>query len=302
MKATLRAAAVLALGLAASAHAREIQLFDTQIFGKPTSEPVKLLLDKTGPDDVEPRQLWTDVRCGKYFAASVFYPKPTTFAEVRGALDKTYAGWALPISDDSMGLWRVESQQLAVSLFDSKEDGVNAIYIWFDRSQAGTAECHHGQQDEAPETGSAAVPGALKTAAQARRVQLFDAQVLGQHTSEPVKLLLDKTGADDVEPLVLWFDVACGRYVAANAWYDKPTTFAGLWHVQDEHAVVRLSDENEAQGGAIALSYLHLFPGKQWARPLGPRQFDEAAKELGLEDCSAWAGLTGAGAGGESKP
>jgi hypothetical protein len=65
---------------------------------------------------------------------------------------------------------------------------------------------------------------------------------------------------------------------------------------------VRLSDENEAQGGAIALSYLHLFPGKQWARPLGPRQFDEAAKELGLEDCSAWAGLTGAGAGGESKP
>ena len=55
-------------------------------------------------------------------------------------------------------------------------------------------------------------------------LQLFNVHVLGESTSRSVSLLLDKQ-PNDVEPSVIWTDVACGQYVAASAFYGKPVTF-----------------------------------------------------------------------------
>ncbi len=69
------------------AQARDVQLFNTDIFGQPTSTTVKLLIDKQ-PQEIEPYMVSTDIKCGKYYAASVFYRGKVTFEEIRTSITK----------------------------------------------------------------------------------------------------------------------------------------------------------------------------------------------------------------------
>ena len=121
---------LLVLGQSAQLH--WVQLFDPGIFGKPTSEPVKLLIDKKLPEEIEPYVIWTDVRCGRYIAASVYYRKPVTIEDVRESLNLIYAADAKQeLQSPTFGIWRVESQGFAIQLADEGDEGVVVRFIHF---------------------------------------------------------------------------------------------------------------------------------------------------------------------------
>jgi hypothetical protein len=110
----------------------ELQTFDPLVLGRATSEPVKLLLDKSATGDVEPYVIWADVRCSRYIGASVFYRAPVSMADGRRALDKLYARHALPSkAAGEHRLWRVEERRFAVQLVDHGSDGISIIYLHF---------------------------------------------------------------------------------------------------------------------------------------------------------------------------
>src|SRR5262245_7951470 len=94
------------------------QLPNPSIFGRPTSEAVKLLVDKRA-GDAEPFVVWSDVRCGRYFAASAFYRPSVTPAVVKAAITKAYGTETVSPSgksQDTFGLWRVESQGFSIQM------------------------------------------------------------------------------------------------------------------------------------------------------------------------------------------
>ena len=142
MRRLLVALAPLAL-CTASAGGSGIQLLNTEVLGKPTSEPVKLLMDKI-PGDGEPFVIWTDVECGEYYAASVFYRKPVLFEQVRASLNRRFGAFevASPSSkkvpfSKTMALWRVtdpaivspERPALSIQLANDEDDSVRVTYI-----------------------------------------------------------------------------------------------------------------------------------------------------------------------------
>src|SRR5258708_4857563 len=113
------AVAALVMAFARSTEAGGVQLFNTEVLGMPTAKPVKLFRDKEA-GDAEPYVVWTDVACGEYDAASVFYRHPVTFQHVRDALNKLYGAFEtpnpssadraqVPFSKDPpmMALWRI---------------------------------------------------------------------------------------------------------------------------------------------------------------------------------------------------
>jgi hypothetical protein len=129
----------IGIGLALlAAQVTGVQLPDPAIFGKPTSEAVKLLVDKN-PGDAEPFVVWSDVSCGRYFAASAFYRPSVSPAVVKAAIAKVYGKERIPPSgktDERFGMWRVESQgfsvQMAVEGKGSTNEGTIVVrYIHF---------------------------------------------------------------------------------------------------------------------------------------------------------------------------
>jgi hypothetical protein len=134
--------AAVCLAAVRPTEAGGVQLFNTEVLGVQTSKAVRLLVDPA-VGDAEPYVVWSDIACGAYYAASVFYRKPVTFDQVRVALNGRYASFetsspelkARPFSA-SMGLWRVidpqgtpsERQGFAIQL-SVDEEGVRVIYI-----------------------------------------------------------------------------------------------------------------------------------------------------------------------------
>ncbi len=115
----------------------------------PTAKPVKLFRDKEA-GDAEPYVVWTDVACGEYDAASVFYRHPVTFQHVRDALNKLYGAFEtpnpssadraqVPFSKDPpmMALWRIvdpritseERAILTIQLTTDEDESVRVIYL-----------------------------------------------------------------------------------------------------------------------------------------------------------------------------
>lgn len=128
--------AILGLLLVAPAmQASEVQLFNTDVFGHRTSEPVKLLVDHES-GAVEPYVVWTDVACGRYHAASTFYRAPARIGDVVAALDKVYAPFKVP----GGRLWRVTDEGFSIQV--AEEHGGNVIratYISFKDTPCGRA-------------------------------------------------------------------------------------------------------------------------------------------------------------------
>ena len=131
--------------LAATASASGVQLFNIDVLGKPTSEPVKLLADRVA-GDAEPFVVWTDVSCGEYVAASVFYREPVTLHAVRTAVNKTYGAFEMPASKAPVAvLWRITEpgmlpsagrepgrpqRVLAIQLTKADDETVRLIYMF----------------------------------------------------------------------------------------------------------------------------------------------------------------------------
>jgi hypothetical protein len=73
-----------------------------------------------------------DIKCGKYYAASVFYPKKVTFAESRESLNRLYKSYETLslLRESTQALWRVEDKQFAIHLVQ-EEDHIRIMYIQF---------------------------------------------------------------------------------------------------------------------------------------------------------------------------
>lgn len=120
------------LFLCSIASARDVQLLNPEFFGQPTSMAVKLLYDKK-PDEIEPYMVTTDIKCGKYHAASVFYRGKVTFAEVRASLNKLYGSYedVSLLKESVLAMWRVEGKRFSIQLHQEEEDVARALYVQF---------------------------------------------------------------------------------------------------------------------------------------------------------------------------
>jgi hypothetical protein len=105
----------------------------------------------------------------------------------------------------------------------------------------------------------------------ADEVQMFNTEVLGHKTSEALKLLVDREPGQ-VEPVVVWADVKCGKYIAGSAFYPRPTRlsdvvaqlnklYAGfnvmpdfIWRVSDKGLTIQVADEKDRE--AIRITFI----------------------------------------------
>jgi len=113
------------------AQAKDIQLFNPNFFGQPTSSSIKLLYDKKG-DEIEPYMVKTDIKCGKYTAATAVYSKKVSFDEAYQSLNKLYKNYetASLFKASSQAFWRVTDKRFAVSLI-KEDEGPRIMYIQF---------------------------------------------------------------------------------------------------------------------------------------------------------------------------
>jgi len=118
--------------LSSRVQAKDAQLFNPDFFGQPTSTAIKLLFDKKS-DEIEPYMVTTDIKCGKYYAASIFYRGQVTFGEIRASLNKLYKNnenLSL-LKEPVQALWRVEDKRFAISLYQEEEGIFRVMYIHF---------------------------------------------------------------------------------------------------------------------------------------------------------------------------
>ena len=110
---------------------RHLRFFNTAIFGKTTAEPV-VLLKPALSGQLDPETVMVDIDKGRYFAATVRYPRRISFADARRSLNTIYAKHEIKsfADDPIMGLWRNEEEKFAIQLTEEK-DNLVVIYIKF---------------------------------------------------------------------------------------------------------------------------------------------------------------------------
>ena len=120
------------LALTSTAQAKDVQLFNPDIFGQPTSNTIKLLIDKKA-DEIEPYMVTTDIKCGKYHAASVFYRGKISFDEIRNSLNKSYKNYEnlKLLKESTFAVWRVVDKRFAIQLSQQDENVYLVIYLEF---------------------------------------------------------------------------------------------------------------------------------------------------------------------------
>jgi hypothetical protein len=115
-----------------SLQAKDIQPLNPDFFGQPTSKAVKFLYDKKS-DEIEPYLIKTDIRIGKYYAASVYYStSEITFAEVRKSINKLYGSYekADLLIKNKMAIWRVTNKEFSIQL-TREQDYIRISYIHY---------------------------------------------------------------------------------------------------------------------------------------------------------------------------
>jgi hypothetical protein len=103
---------------------------------------VRLLEDKK-PGDAEPIVIWSDVRCGKYVAASAFYRRPATPDQVRAEIRTAY-GSETDLSsgrpfEGSSGVWRMDkrgSSTFSIQLEEEDKMGEKVVVVRFIHASA----------------------------------------------------------------------------------------------------------------------------------------------------------------------
>jgi hypothetical protein len=118
--------------LASAAQAKDIQLFNPDILGQPTSTAVKLLIDKKA-DEVEPYMVTTDIKCSKYSAASIFYRGKLSFDDIRTTINKSFQNYEnlSLLKPPVQAIWRVKDRRFSISLREEAEGIFRVTYIKF---------------------------------------------------------------------------------------------------------------------------------------------------------------------------
>jgi len=108
-----------------------LRFFNTAIFGTATDKPV-VLLRPARPGQLDPETVMVDIDKGRYFAATVRYPKKISFADARKSLNTIYAKHEKEsfAAHPNMGLWRNEDDKFSIQLSED-EDNLVVIYIKF---------------------------------------------------------------------------------------------------------------------------------------------------------------------------
>ena len=97
-----------------------LRLFNTAIFDKSTAESV-VLLKPAIPGQLAPETVMVDIDKGKYFAATVRYPKNISFADARRSLNTIHAKHEMKdFADDKLTIQLTED-----------EDYLEVIYVKF---------------------------------------------------------------------------------------------------------------------------------------------------------------------------
>jgi hypothetical protein len=129
----LLATSTLSHGQQSDANPRLLRLFNTEVFDKAADTP-QVFLESKEADLIDPTSVMVDLKDGKFFAATVRYPKDIGIDGARRSIDRKYHKWAVPLFADSktMGLWRNEGAQFAIQMVvDDEHDCISVIYITF---------------------------------------------------------------------------------------------------------------------------------------------------------------------------
>jgi hypothetical protein len=159
---------VLLLALSTSAHgqrpeanARLLRLFNTDVFNKAPDTP-QAFLETRQADLIDPISVMVDLKEGKFYAATIRYPKDIGFDGARKAIDRKYRKWTVPAFANSkaMGLWRNEDAQFAIQMVvDAEQDCISVLYVTFQpldfvrqkMREAGVLKCDSQQSNVIPE-------------------------------------------------------------------------------------------------------------------------------------------------------
>jgi hypothetical protein len=117
------------VALSVAADTKELQLFNPEILGQPTSNAINPLNNKM-KDEIEPYIVKLDVKDGRYIASTIIYPPETSFEEARKVLNQYYGKYEHVYKMSEMVNWRVVDKQFLVSL-TKEDDVVQMIYIKF---------------------------------------------------------------------------------------------------------------------------------------------------------------------------
>ena len=80
---------------------------------------------------VYPAQVLTDFVNGEVVGLTAVYDKSVTAEELRAAIAKLYGERFLTVDSDTMSVWRVEAEQLAISMFDGIDGAKELTYLKF---------------------------------------------------------------------------------------------------------------------------------------------------------------------------
>lgn len=129
-------ACVLAFALAASAQspaARTIVLPSPQLVHCRSSECSRLWQQGAARNaEVYPSQVLTDLVNGEVVGLTAVYDKSVSADELRAAIDRIYGKRAsLSYQGDQMSTWRIESEQIAISILDGDRGTKEVTYLKF---------------------------------------------------------------------------------------------------------------------------------------------------------------------------
>ena len=80
---------------------------------------------------VYPAQVLTDFVNGEVVGLTAVYDKSVSAEELRAAIAKLYGERFLTVHSDTMSVWRIEAEQLAISMFDGIDGAKEVTYLKF---------------------------------------------------------------------------------------------------------------------------------------------------------------------------
>jgi len=86
-----------------------------------------VLLQPNDGSKVDPEYVLTDIKGGRYYAATVCYPPTLTVDDVRTSINEVYGKYELR---DLGGVWRNADEKFAIGL-NKDADGIHVMYITF---------------------------------------------------------------------------------------------------------------------------------------------------------------------------
>jgi hypothetical protein len=79
---------------------------------------------------VYPAQVRTDLVNGEVVGLTAVYDKSVSATELRATINRFYEKWFL-LHSDSISVWRIESEQFAISIADAADGAKEVIYLKF---------------------------------------------------------------------------------------------------------------------------------------------------------------------------